>query len=53
MSLYLAKALDGSSSDTGNALKDQVTAAWVKWEQDPENFRAPGETCLRAIRRIQ
>ncbi len=53
MSLYLARALNGSSSDTGNALKDQVIAAWVKWEQDPENFRAPGETCLRSIRRMR
>lgn len=50
MSLYLARALDGTENLTNVEIKNRVLNAWVDWESDPENFRAPGLTCLRAAR---
>ena len=48
MALYLAEAVRGNPPD----LKERVLAAWVTWMNDPENYRAPGETCLASARRI-
>lgn len=53
MSLYLARALNGRGTDEPHIVQQAITNAWVDWESDPENFRAPGETCLLAARRLR
>ena len=52
MSLYLARALHASHGDGIEEIQQQVCAAWVEWETDPENFRAPGQTCLTTAQRL-
>lgn len=53
MTLYLARALDGvvglyDSSEIRSAIID----AYLTWMNDPDNFRAPGVTCMTSLGKI-
>ena len=52
MTLSLARALDGASHKTDDRLRDDVIHEWVVWLDDPDNNRAPGNTCLAATRNL-
>lgn len=52
MSLYLAQAIRGHTSLT-DALRDDVTRAWVTWLDDEDNYRAPDQACITAARRLK
>ena len=52
MTLSLARALDGASHKTDDQLRDDVIQEWVVWLDDPDNNRAPGNTCLAATRNL-
>jgi ADP-ribosylglycohydrolase len=50
MTLYLARALNGVTVDTDPAvIQARIIAEFVSWMDDPENFRAPGTTCMGAV----
>ena len=51
MSLYLAEALAADAAVWD--IPRRVCQAWVDWLDDPENFRAPGLTCLDAARKLK
>lgn len=53
MTLYLAKALNGTATSSVGDVQSRVLDAWVDWFNDPENFRGPGQTCLTAISRLE
>lgn len=53
MSLYLARALSENGHAKPHVVQQAILDAWVTWESDPENFRAPGNTCLLAARRVR
>lgn len=56
MTLSLAKALDlanitsAPADEQREAIQGAVVAEWVNWLHDPDNDRAPGNTCLTAAR---
>lgn len=56
MSLYLARALNQPADkpvlETVMDVRNRIIHEWKCWEKDPENYRAPGDTCLSAIRSL-
>jgi ADP-ribosylglycohydrolase len=52
MTLSLARALDGAAEKTDDQLRDDVIKEFVLWLNDPDNDRAPGNTCLAATRKL-
>lgn len=49
MMLYLAQALNGTPADE---IVHHITENFVAWMQDPDNDRAPGNTCMTACRAL-
>lgn len=53
MTLALARGLRGASNKTDGEIRDDVLTEWVNWYDDPDNNRAPGNTCMRAVSAIK
>ncbi|WP_082628278.1 MULTISPECIES: ADP-ribosylglycohydrolase family protein [unclassified Mycobacteroides] len=53
MTLALARGLRDASNKTDSEIRDDVLSEWVNWYGDPDNNRAPGNTCMRAIGAIK
>ncbi|SKR94590.1 Probable ADP-ribosylglycohydrolase [Mycobacteroides abscessus subsp. bolletii] len=53
MTLALARGLRDASNKPDGEIRDDVLAEWVKWYDDPDNNRAPGNTCMAAISAIK
>ncbi|DAZ90374.1 ADP-ribosylglycohydrolase family protein [Mycobacteroides abscessus] len=49
MTLALARALNDAGNKTDSEIREDVIAEWIEWFSDPDNNRAPGNTCMRAI----
>ncbi|MCS7475509.1 ADP-ribosylglycohydrolase family protein [Umezawaea endophytica] len=49
MALAVAWALHGVDRYTAEALEPRLRERFVAWARSPENNRAPGMTCLRAV----
>jgi ADP-ribosylglycohydrolase len=49
MTLYLARALDGADADQ---VRSRIPTEFTAWLVDPENWRAPGGTCLGACKKL-
>ncbi|SES32094.1 ADP-ribosylglycohydrolase family protein [Lentzea albida] len=49
MALAVAWALHDADSYTADALEPRLRERFIAWAHSPENDRAPGMTCLRAI----
>ncbi|USX53476.1 ADP-ribosylglycohydrolase family protein [Lentzea sp. HUAS12] len=49
MALAVAWALHDAESYTADALEPRLRERFVAWAHSPENDRAPGMTCLRAV----
>jgi ADP-ribosylglycohydrolase len=47
-----ARALNGANAKTDDQLRADVIRKWVLWLNDPDNNRAPGNTCLAATRNL-
>lgn len=52
MTLSLARALNGAASKTDAQLRDDIVREFVLWLDDPDNNRAPGNTCLAATHKL-
>ncbi|NTY62063.1 ADP-ribosylglycohydrolase family protein [Mycolicibacterium sphagni] len=48
MTLALARAIDTAGTADDEALRTAIVDEFVGWRSDPDNNRAPGNTCLRA-----
>lgn len=53
MSLALARALLLAGQEPLDVLMDAVRSEFIAWAESPENDRAPGGTCMRAISRLK
>lgn len=52
MTLALARAIDSVDPDDTDALKSAIISEFVTWRSDPDNNRAPGNTCMAATRSL-
>jgi ADP-ribosylglycohydrolase len=52
MTLSLARALNGAGGKSDDELRRDIVEEFVVWLKDPDNDRAPGNTCLAATRRL-
>ena len=53
MSLATANGLIAARSDDLDDIMDGIAAEYVKWLDDPENNRAPGQTCIEGATRLK
>lgn len=49
MTLALARGLHDTKELTDDEVGVKIIDQWIKWFDDPDNNRAPGNTCMRAI----
>ncbi|WP_102144369.1 ADP-ribosylglycohydrolase family protein [Mycobacterium hubeiense] len=48
MTLALARAIDTAGTEHPDVLREHIIEEFVTWRSDPDNNRAPGNTCLSA-----
>lgn len=49
MTLALADALTSATLDDPRSIKDAIVTHFHRWRDDPDNNRAPGNTCMSAL----
>lgn len=52
MTLSLVRALNGAARKSDAELRKDIIDEFVRWLHDPDNNRAPGNTCLAATRNL-
>lgn len=52
MSLAISNALLNSGSDNIEEIMKNISEGFINWYYDPENNRAPGNTCLAGVRNL-
>lgn len=53
MMLAVVRALDAFSRSEHSSLAGALRASFIQWSHDPENNRAPGNTCLTACSALE
>ena len=52
MTLALARAIDTAGTDDPDSLRATIIEEFVTWRSDPDNNRAPGNTCMSATAKL-